>query len=98
MKFSRGYIYEFRTRYSYTNTEGINVVVVPIIHLYIDFKKISLFEMKSRLFHEFGHAIHTILSQNNYQELSPYNMRAEYAEIMSQFFELYIFTIIFLLF
>lgn len=90
MGFSRGYIYEFRTRYSYTNTEGINVVVVPIIHLYIDFKKISLFEMKFRLFHEFGHAIHTILSQNNCQELSPYNMRAEYAEIMSQFFESYI--------
>ena len=90
MEFSRGYIFEFRTRYSYTNTAGKNVVVIPIIHLYIDFKKISLFEMKSRLFHEFGHAIHTILSQNNYQDLSPYNMRAEYAEIMSQFFESYI--------
>jgi hypothetical protein len=84
---SRGYIYEFRKRYRHTN------IVVPIIYLYIEFKDNipSLSEIKSSLFHEFGHAIHTILSQNNYQMLSPNNMSSDYVEIMSQIFELYIF-------
>ena len=92
MRFSRGYIYEFRTRYSYKNTFLENIVVVPIIYLYVDFTELipSLSEIKSKLFHEFGHAIHTILSQNNYQILSPNKMRADYVEIMSLFFELYI--------
>jgi Zn-dependent oligopeptidase len=92
MGFSRGYITEFRTKYSYKNTFQENIVVVPIIYLYVDFTdpNPSLSEIKSKLFHEFGHAIHTILSQNNYQILSPNVMRADYVEIMSLFFELYI--------
>ena len=85
---SKGYIYEFRTRY---NNIDININILPIICLYVDFKVVNLSEIKSKLFHEFGHAIHTILSQNHYQKLSPNTMKFDYVEIMSQFFELYIF-------
>jgi len=90
--YSSGHITEFKKKYSYRNTFQENIVVIPIIHLYVDFTDIipSLSEIKSKLFHEFGHAIHTILSQNNYQILSPNEMRADYVEIMSLFFELYI--------
>ena len=84
---SKGYIYEFRTRY---NNIDININILPIICLYVDFKVVNLSEIKSKLFHEFGHAIHTILSQNHYQKLSPNTMKFDYVEIMSQFFELYI--------
>jgi len=84
---SRGYISEFRKKYRNIN------IVVPIIYLYVEFRDTipSLIEIKSNLFHEFGHAIHTILSQNNYQMLSPNKMSADYVEIMAQIFELYIF-------
>lgn len=89
---STPYIYEFRTRYNYNNIDKKIIKVVPIICLYIDFNsKLTLSDIKSKLFHEFGHAIHTILSQNHYQKLSPNLMRSDYVEIMSQFFELYIF-------
>ena len=88
----RGYIYEFRKRYKYTNVDEKFIKdIVPIICLYIDFKVVNLTAIKSLLLHEFGHAIHTILSQNYYQHLSPNTMKFDYVEIMSQLFELYIF-------
>lgn len=89
---SRGYIYEFRTKYNSIDiNKNILVEIIPIICLYVDFKVVNLSEIKLKLFHEFGHAIHTILSQNHYQKLSPNTMKFDYVEIMSQFFELYIF-------
>lgn len=89
---SRGYIYEFRQRYNNIDIDrNILINILPIICLYVDFKVVNLSEIKLKLFHEFGHAIHTILSQNHYQKLSPNTMKYDYVEIMSQFFELYIF-------
>lgn len=84
--YADAYINEFRKRYNYNY-----IKVVPIICLYISFKELTLSEIKAKLFHEFGHTIHTILSQNYYQNLSPNKIRFDYVEIMSQFFELYIF-------
>ena len=79
-------------REQYWTREGQNVI--PVVSLVFNFTKpsgdkpsmLNVDELQT-LFHEFGHALHSILSRCHYRSLSGTNVPRDYVEMPSQFME-----------
>lgn len=93
-KRSGAWMTNFREQY-YTR-EGENVI--PVVSLVFNFTKpsgdkpsmLNMDEVET-LFHEFGHALHSILSRCHYRSLSGTNVPRDYVEMPSQFMEHFAF-------
>jgi len=93
-KRSGAWMTNFREQY-YTR-EGENVI--PVVSLVFNFTKpsgdkpsmLNIDEVQT-LFHEFGHALHSILSRCHYRSLSGTNVPRDYVEMPSQFMEHFAF-------
>ncbi len=93
-KRSGAWMTNFREQY-YTR-EGENVI--PVVSLVFNFTKpsgdkpslLNIDEVET-LFHEFGHALHSILSRCHYRSLSGTNVPRDYVEMPSQFNEHFAF-------
>ena len=93
-KRSGAWMTNFREQY-YTR-EGENVI--PVVSLVFNFTKpsgdkpsmLNIDEVET-LFHEFGHALHSILSRCHYRSLSGTNVPRDYVEMPSQFMEHFAF-------
>jgi len=93
-KRSGAWMTNFREQY-YTR-EGDNVI--PVVSLVFNFTKpsgdkpsmLNIDEVQT-LFHEFGHALHSILSRCHYRSLSGTNVPRDYVEMPSQFMEHFAF-------
>ncbi|MBR4919165.1 MAG: M3 family metallopeptidase [Bacteroidales bacterium] len=93
-KRSGAWMTNFREQY-YTR-EGENMI--PIVSLVFNFTKpsgdkpsmLNIDEVET-LFHEFGHALHSILSRCHYRSLSGTNVPRDYVEMPSQFMEHFAF-------
>ncbi|MDR2868757.1 MAG: M3 family metallopeptidase [Bacteroidales bacterium] len=79
-------------REQYIDQNGKNVI--PVVSLVFNFTKptgntpsLLNFDETSTLFHEFGHAMHSILSQCHYQSLSGTNVPRDFVEMPSQIME-----------
>lgn len=89
-KRSGAWMTNFREQY-YTR-EGENVI--PVVSLVFNFTKpsgdkpamLNIDELQT-MFHEFGHALHSILSRCHYRSLSGTNVPRDYVEMPSQFME-----------
>lgn len=89
-KRSGAWMTEFRTQHRDKN--GNNVL--PVISLVMNFTapvgdKPSLlnFDQTETFFHEFGHALHGMLSQCQYASIAGTNVSRDFVEMPSQFFE-----------
>lgn len=79
-------------REQYYSREGKNII--PIVSLVFNFTKpsgdkpamLNIDELQT-MFHEFGHALHSILSRCHYRSLSGTNVPRDYVEMPSQFME-----------
>ena len=93
-KRSGAWMTNFREQY-YTR-EGENMI--PVVSLVFNFTKpsgdkpsmLNIDEVQT-LFHEFGHALHSILSRCHYRSLSGTNVPRDYVEMPSQFMEHFAF-------
>lgn len=89
-KRSGAWMTNFREQY-YTR-EGKNMI--PVVSLVFNFTKpsgdkpsmLNIDELQT-MFHEFGHALHSILSRCHYRSLSGTNVPRDYVEMPSQFME-----------
>lgn len=89
-KRSGAWMTNFREQY-YTR-EGENKI--PVVSLVFNFTKpsgdkpsmLNIDELQT-MFHEFGHALHSILSRCHYRSLSGTNVPRDYVEMPSQFME-----------
>ena len=79
-------------REQYLSKEGKNIR--PVISVTCNFSKptgdkpaLLSFEEVETMFHEFGHALHGLLSQCNYQGLSGTNVARDFVELPSQVLE-----------
>ena len=79
-------------REQYIDKDGKNVI--PIVSLVLNFTKptgdkpsLLNFDETSTLFHEFGHGLHSILSQCRYKSLSGTNVPRDFVELPSQITE-----------
>ena len=83
-------------REQYYSREGENII--PVVSLVFNFTKpsgdkpsmLNIDEVQT-LFHEFGHALHSILSRCHYRSLSGTNVPRDYVEMPSQFMEHFAF-------
>ena len=79
-------------REQYYSREGKNII--PVVSLVFNFTKpsgdkpamLNIDELQT-MFHEFGHALHSILSRCHYRSLSGTNVPRDYVEMPSQFME-----------
>ena len=79
-------------REQYYDRDGKNII--PVVSLVFNFTKpagdkpslLNLDQLET-LFHEFGHALHSILSRCHYRSLSGTNVPRDYVEMPSQFME-----------
>ncbi|MEN2499543.1 MAG: hypothetical protein MHMPM18_003748 [Marteilia pararefringens] len=74
-----------------------NLIDIPEVVLSINVanqKKLSSYERRD-LFHEFGHAIHSILGCNKFQQLSGAKSSMDFVEIPSELFEIFYSQIIY---
>jgi len=83
-------------REQYCTRDGKNVI--PVVSLVFNFTKPSgdkpamlNIDQVQTLFHEFGHALHSILSCCQYRSLSGTNVPRDYVEMPSQFMEHFAF-------
>lgn len=76
---------------SYRDQEDMDVPVTPIVVNNNNFAKASpallSFDDAETLFHEFGHALHGLLSQVRYPSMSGTAVRRDFVEFPSQIFE-----------
>jgi len=79
-------------REQYIDTDGNNII--PVVSLVFNFTKptgnkpsLLNFDETSTLFHEFGHGLHSILSQCHYKSLSGTNVPRDFVEMPSQIME-----------
>ena len=89
-KRSGAWMTEFRTQYR--DQQGQNVI--PIISVVCNFTKPTAdrpslldFDEAETLFHEFGHALHGILSRCHYRSLAGTNVPRDFVELPSQVME-----------
>lgn len=93
-KRSGAWMTNFREQY-YTR-DGKNMI--PVVSLVFNFTKpsgdkpsmLNIDEVQT-MFHEFGHALHSILSRCHYRSLSGTNVPRDYVEMPSQFMEHFAF-------
>lgn len=93
-KRSGAWMTNFREQY-YTR-DGKNLI--PVVSLVFNFTKpsgdkpsmLNIDEVQT-MFHEFGHALHSILSRCHYRSLSGTNVPRDYVEMPSQFMEHFAF-------
>lgn len=79
-------------REQYYSREGKNII--PVVSLVFNFTKpsgdkpamLNIDELQT-MFHEFGHALHSMLSRCHYRSLSGTNVPRDYVEMPSQFME-----------
>ncbi|MDR1345979.1 MAG: M3 family metallopeptidase [Bacteroidales bacterium] len=79
-------------REQYVDQNGKNII--PVVSLVFNFTKpagdkpaLLNFDETSTLFHEFGHGLHSILSQCHYKSLSGTNVPRDFVEMPSQIME-----------
>ncbi|MCR4680753.1 MAG: M3 family metallopeptidase [Bacteroidales bacterium] len=79
-------------REQYYDRDGNNII--PVVSLVCNFTKpagdkpsLLNIDQLQTLFHEFGHALHSILSRCHYRSLSGTNVPRDYVEMPSQFME-----------
>lgn len=73
-----------------SNQKPISCMVCDFQHSKNDVSLLTLNEL-STLFHEFGHALHTILGQSNYQCCSGTRTSIDFVEMPSQFMECFVY-------
>ena len=91
-KSSGAWMTEFRTQHQTKNGEN----VIPIVSLVLNFPKpvgdtpsLLDFDNTETFFHEFGHAIHGMLSKCRYESIAGTNVSRDFVEFPSQFMENY---------
>jgi peptidyl-dipeptidase Dcp len=76
---------------SFRDQENLNGPITPLIVNNCNFPKgepaLLSFDEAKTLFHEFGHALHGLLSQVRYPRLSGTNVAQDFVELPSQIFE-----------
>jgi peptidyl-dipeptidase Dcp len=80
--------------YRWQTRNSVDGAVIPIIGNHNNFAKppegqpaLLAFEDVRTLFHEFGHGLHGLLSNVNYEKLSGTNVLQDYVELPSQLYE-----------
>lgn len=93
-KSSGAWMTEFRTQHQ--TEEGKNII--PLVSLVLNFPKpigdkpsLLSFDDTETFFHEFGHALHGILSKCRYSSIAGTNTPRDFVEFPSQFLENYAF-------
>ena len=88
----RGGAWMTNFREQYYDRDGKNII--PVVSLVFNFTKpagdkpsLLNIDQLETLFHEFGHALHSILSRCHYRSLSGTNVPRDYVEMPSQFME-----------
>lgn len=80
---------DYPRRWHIRNWTKIIPVVVNVCNFQKSSEEWTLLTMNNveTLFHEFGHALHKMLSQNNYAHLSEFNVEKDFTELPSQIHE-----------